>query len=189
MERDEMLRLFEAHRAAEAARDIDGILNTFVPDPFLETMALGLRSKAGMRCEPPMRCHSSARSPISPQPTRGWRSETTPSSSGARSAEPAAETGLEFLPAEERSPSSSPTWCRSVMGGKRGSYRVPTVSLCAWAPRILAWLSFYAGQRSFPGVPKASGPALARGVHGAVTAQPLRWTAERASRSPRPRIR
>jgi len=45
MERDEMLRLFEAHRAAEAARDIDGILNTFVPDPFLETMALGLRSE------------------------------------------------------------------------------------------------------------------------------------------------
>jgi steroid delta-isomerase-like uncharacterized protein len=44
MEREEMLRLFEAHREAEAARDIDGILNTFVPDPFLENMALGLRS-------------------------------------------------------------------------------------------------------------------------------------------------
>jgi predicted ester cyclase len=45
MERDEMLRLFEAHRQAEAARDIDGILNTFVPEPFLETHALGLRSE------------------------------------------------------------------------------------------------------------------------------------------------
>jgi hypothetical protein len=45
MERDQMLGLFEAHREAEAARDIDGILNTFVPDPFLETMALGLRSE------------------------------------------------------------------------------------------------------------------------------------------------
>jgi hypothetical protein len=45
MERDQMLRLFEAHREAEAARDIDGILNTFVPDPFLETHALGLRSE------------------------------------------------------------------------------------------------------------------------------------------------
>jgi predicted ester cyclase len=45
MERSEMLSLFEAHREAEAARDIDGILNTFVPDPFLETMALGLRSE------------------------------------------------------------------------------------------------------------------------------------------------
>lgn len=44
MEGDEMLRLFEAHRKAEAARDIDGILNTFVPDPFLDTKALGLRS-------------------------------------------------------------------------------------------------------------------------------------------------
>jgi hypothetical protein len=40
-----MLRLFEAHRRAEAARDIDGILKTFVPDPFLETNALGLRSE------------------------------------------------------------------------------------------------------------------------------------------------
>jgi hypothetical protein len=40
-----MLRLFEAHRKAEAARDIDAILETFVPDPFLETMPLGLRSK------------------------------------------------------------------------------------------------------------------------------------------------
>jgi steroid delta-isomerase-like uncharacterized protein len=45
MERDQMLRLFEAHREAEAARDIDGILETFVPEPFLETMALGLRSQ------------------------------------------------------------------------------------------------------------------------------------------------
>jgi hypothetical protein len=45
IERDQLLRLFEAHREAEAARDIDGILNTFVPDPFLETNALGLRSE------------------------------------------------------------------------------------------------------------------------------------------------
>jgi predicted ester cyclase len=45
MQRDQMLRLFETHRGAEAARDIDGILETFVPDPFLETMALGLRSE------------------------------------------------------------------------------------------------------------------------------------------------
>jgi steroid delta-isomerase-like uncharacterized protein len=45
MERDEMVRLFEAHREAEAARDLDGILRTFVSDPFLETIALGLRSE------------------------------------------------------------------------------------------------------------------------------------------------
>jgi steroid delta-isomerase-like uncharacterized protein len=43
--RDEMLRLFEAHREAEAARDIDAILETFVDDCFLETMPLGLRSE------------------------------------------------------------------------------------------------------------------------------------------------
>lgn len=35
MNRNEMLRLFEAHREVEAARDIDAILQTFVPDPFL----------------------------------------------------------------------------------------------------------------------------------------------------------
>jgi steroid delta-isomerase-like uncharacterized protein len=45
MERNEMLRLFEAHREAEAARDIDAILQTFVADCFLETIPLGLRSE------------------------------------------------------------------------------------------------------------------------------------------------
>jgi steroid delta-isomerase-like uncharacterized protein len=43
--RDEMLRLFEAHREAEAVRDVDAILSTFVEDCFLETMALGLRAE------------------------------------------------------------------------------------------------------------------------------------------------
>jgi steroid delta-isomerase-like uncharacterized protein len=45
MEVQEMLRLFEAHREAEAARDIDAILETFAEDCFLETMPLGLRSE------------------------------------------------------------------------------------------------------------------------------------------------
>jgi steroid delta-isomerase-like uncharacterized protein len=45
MDTDKMLRLFEAHREAEAARDIDAILATFVTDCFLETMPLGLRSE------------------------------------------------------------------------------------------------------------------------------------------------
>ncbi|GAB2853141.1 hypothetical protein GCM10027074_20110 [Streptomyces deserti] len=45
MDTTEMRRLFEAHREAEAARDIDGILRTFVPDCLLETKALGLRSR------------------------------------------------------------------------------------------------------------------------------------------------
>ena len=45
MDRSEMLRVFEAHREAEAARDIDAILETFVPDCFLETVPLGLRSE------------------------------------------------------------------------------------------------------------------------------------------------
>jgi hypothetical protein len=45
MHRDEMLRLFEAHREAEAARDIDAILGTFVADCFLETLPLRIRSE------------------------------------------------------------------------------------------------------------------------------------------------
>jgi len=40
MDSTEMLRLFEAHREAEAARDIDAILETFVTDCFLETSGL-----------------------------------------------------------------------------------------------------------------------------------------------------
>ena len=45
MSPDEMQRLFETHRDAEAARDIDAILATFVEDCFLETHPLGLRSE------------------------------------------------------------------------------------------------------------------------------------------------
>ena len=45
MDQEEMLRLFEAHRAAEAARDVDAILETFATDCFLETIPLGIRSE------------------------------------------------------------------------------------------------------------------------------------------------
>ena len=45
MDRSEMVRLFEAHREAEAARDIDAILETFAADCFLETKPLRLRSE------------------------------------------------------------------------------------------------------------------------------------------------
>lgn len=37
--------MFKAHREAEAARDIDAILETFADDCFLETVPLGLRSE------------------------------------------------------------------------------------------------------------------------------------------------
>lgn len=45
MDAAEMLRLFESHREAQAAWDIDAILETFVSDCFLETVPLGLRSE------------------------------------------------------------------------------------------------------------------------------------------------
>jgi steroid delta-isomerase-like uncharacterized protein len=45
MRPEEMRRLFERHRDAEAAHDYDAILATFVEDCFLETHPLGLRSE------------------------------------------------------------------------------------------------------------------------------------------------
>jgi steroid delta-isomerase-like uncharacterized protein len=45
MSPEEMQRLFQRHRDAEAARDYDAILATFVEDCFLETHSLGLRSE------------------------------------------------------------------------------------------------------------------------------------------------
>jgi steroid delta-isomerase-like uncharacterized protein len=45
MDHEAMLRLFRTHREAEAARDFDAILATFVEDCFLDTVALRLRSE------------------------------------------------------------------------------------------------------------------------------------------------
>jgi predicted ester cyclase len=45
MTSEEMRRVFERHRAAEAARDYDAILSTFLEGCFLETHPLGLRSE------------------------------------------------------------------------------------------------------------------------------------------------
>jgi steroid delta-isomerase-like uncharacterized protein len=45
MSPEEMQRLFERHRDAEAARDYDAILATFVENCFLETHPLALRSE------------------------------------------------------------------------------------------------------------------------------------------------
>src|SRR5262245_3676070 len=43
MQREEMLGLFQQHRKAEAARDFDAIMATFVEDCYLETVPLDLR--------------------------------------------------------------------------------------------------------------------------------------------------
>lgn len=40
-----MERLFRTHREAEARRDYDAIMDTFTPDCYLETIALGFRSE------------------------------------------------------------------------------------------------------------------------------------------------
>jgi steroid delta-isomerase-like uncharacterized protein len=46
MDREEMLSLFKQHRKAEAARDFDAIMATFVDDCYLETVPpLNLRSE------------------------------------------------------------------------------------------------------------------------------------------------
>jgi steroid delta-isomerase-like uncharacterized protein len=43
MNQEEMLSLFQQHRKAEAARDFDAIMATFVEDCYLETVPLNLR--------------------------------------------------------------------------------------------------------------------------------------------------
>jgi steroid delta-isomerase-like uncharacterized protein len=45
MLREEMLSLFQQHRKAEAARDFDAIMATFVEDCYLETVPPNLRIK------------------------------------------------------------------------------------------------------------------------------------------------
>lgn len=43
MDREQMLSLFQQHRKAEAVRDFDAIMATFVEDCYLETVPLNLR--------------------------------------------------------------------------------------------------------------------------------------------------
>jgi predicted ester cyclase len=45
MNQDEMLKEFMRHRDAEIRRDYDAIIDTFVEDCYIETVALGLRSE------------------------------------------------------------------------------------------------------------------------------------------------
>ena len=45
MEPQQMRRLFEAHRDAEARRDFGGILATFAENCYLETVPLGIRAQ------------------------------------------------------------------------------------------------------------------------------------------------
>lgn len=45
MNHDEMLEQFMRHRDAEVRRDYDAIIDTFVEDCYIETIALGLRSE------------------------------------------------------------------------------------------------------------------------------------------------
>src|SRR5215510_10054388 len=43
MQREEMLSLFQQHRTAEAARDLDAIMATFLEDCYLETVPFEIR--------------------------------------------------------------------------------------------------------------------------------------------------
>jgi hypothetical protein len=116
MERDEMLRLFEAHREAEAARDIRGILKTFVPDPFLETMALGLRSEGqdAVRAAYQMQFFSAFPDLAPDDEGMAVGDETVVVWGTLRGA--SRGEGSESHRAEARSRFPLPTWCRSVTG-------------------------------------------------------------------------
>ena len=45
MDREQMRQLFQTHRDAEARRDYDAVLETFIDRCYLETVPLGLRSE------------------------------------------------------------------------------------------------------------------------------------------------
>src|SRR4051812_39853752 len=45
MNHEEMKRLFQVHRDAEARRDYDAVIETFTPDCYIATAALGTRSE------------------------------------------------------------------------------------------------------------------------------------------------
>jgi steroid delta-isomerase-like uncharacterized protein len=45
VDRDDMMKEFMRHRDAEIRRDYDAIIDTFVEDCFIETVALGIRSE------------------------------------------------------------------------------------------------------------------------------------------------
>lgn len=108
MDRDEMLRLFETHRLAEAARDFDAILATFVEDCYIETVPLGLRSEGRAAARAAYEGYFAA-FPDLPPTIKARRSATMSSWCGENSAEPAVATGWEFLRAVARLPCRSPT--------------------------------------------------------------------------------
>jgi hypothetical protein len=112
-----MLRPFEAHREAEAARDIDAILETFVTDCFLETMPLGLRSDGRNAVRAAYEQQLFTAFPDLARRMRAGPSATTSSPSGELCAEPAGASGLASLPAVALSRCPSPT---SSPSGKSG---------------------------------------------------------------------
>ena len=50
MKAKDMAALFHAHREAEARRDYDAVIQTFAPNCYLETIALGTRSEGRDAC-------------------------------------------------------------------------------------------------------------------------------------------
>jgi hypothetical protein len=134
MDHDAMLGLFRSHRDAEAVRDLDAILATFVEDCYLDTVALGLRSQGrARRLELPTKPISS-HFPILLPMTRDTRSAKTRSSAGGPSAEPAAETGSVSLPPVVLLRSGSSTSRRCEMSSWRARASTSTSRHCASKP-------------------------------------------------------
>ena len=67
MDHEAMLRLFRSHRDAEAVRDFDGILRTFVDDCFLDTVALGTRSRGRLATRAAYEAHFTAFPDLAPE--------------------------------------------------------------------------------------------------------------------------
>jgi hypothetical protein len=117
MDRNEMLRLFEAHREAEAARDIDAILETFVTDCFLETVPLGLRSDGREAVRAAYEQQFFTAFPDLAPEDDGTAIGEDVIAVWERCAEPAVANGLASLPAVAPSRCPSPTSSPSARSG------------------------------------------------------------------------
>src|SRR5829696_5650231 len=112
-----MLRLFEAHRDTEAARDYDAILATFAEDCSSRQCRSGCAGRERRAPEPRTRATSQPSLTSAPM-TKAWRSGTTWWSSGERCGAQAAATGSAY---PERSRLCRPVCqCRAVQGRPHG---------------------------------------------------------------------
>ena len=131
-----MQRLFERHRDAEAARDYDAILATFVEDCFSTPILSACAAREGSRRGRPMR-GTSLPFPIWRPMTRGVPSARTSWWSGALFRAAAEESGWACPRRAEPSKSRSPTSPPSATGRSGEAIYFDLATLCEQAAQSL----------------------------------------------------